>query len=383
MHLLSIDPISINPISVDPKIDSKTARFYLTLVIVGLSLLSTVRATAVPQNQSVRPSDLNSDEKVEAIFKESGHLSPESVTQMEKTLRTDPNNLLLRLKLLGYYHNQTPYSKETRLARKRHIVWMIQHYPGAVYTRYPFCQVSSIREPETLTACKSAWQQQIARHPTDASVLRNAAAFIDHSDPDTADHLREIAAKIETRRDPTVIAYFRYFTLASQTGEQRAATAREVLKAYGKELSKAREVPYRIQIIRNMAECAYISDQFAVATTCANELLKLSTKTTAEAGPYAFYNGKIMLGRIALHAGNIQKAEAYLHEATNPPVKAKQVAITMSLARELLERGEQQVVLDFLEEIRSQWSKGDFIIDLWIKQIKQGKTPDLGTWDLF
>jgi hypothetical protein len=49
----------------------------------------------------------------------------------------------------------------------------------------------------------------------------------------------------------------------------------------------------------------------------------------------------------------------------------------MSLARELLEKGERDTVLQYLELCRKFWNNGDAIerLDEWTKIIKEGKVP--------
>jgi hypothetical protein len=47
------------------------------------------------------------------------------------------------------------------------------------------------------------------------------------------------------------------------------------------------------------------------------------------------------------------------------------------LARDLLEKSERQVVLDYFELCRKFWNNGR--LDQWSQQVKDGKIPDFGT----
>ncbi len=50
----------------------------------------------------------------------------------------------------------------------------------------------------------------------------------------------------------------------------------------------------------------------------------------------------------------------------------------MSLAKELLERGEKEVVLRYLDLCKSFWTSSRGQPDRWIDEIKAGKIPDFG-----
>ncbi len=51
----------------------------------------------------------------------------------------------------------------------------------------------------------------------------------------------------------------------------------------------------------------------------------------------------------------------------------------MVLARELLARGERDVVLDYLERCSSFWQYGADKLSRWAGAIERGKTPDFGS----
>jgi hypothetical protein len=50
----------------------------------------------------------------------------------------------------------------------------------------------------------------------------------------------------------------------------------------------------------------------------------------------------------------------------------------MGLAKDLLEKGEKQVVLDYFELCRKLWSNGGAQLDQWSQQVKDGKIPNFG-----
>ena len=87
------------------------------------------------------------------------------------------------------------------------------------------------------------------------------------------------------------------------------------------------------------------------------------------------HNGHMVLGRIAVDEGRIEEAKRHLlaaGETKGSPVLGS-FGPNVSLARDLLEKGEQQTVLTYLELCRKFWNSGK--LDEWIKDIHAGRIP--------
>ena len=50
----------------------------------------------------------------------------------------------------------------------------------------------------------------------------------------------------------------------------------------------------------------------------------------------------------------------------------------MSLARDLLEKGERETVLQYFELCRKFWKMGQRNLDQWTEDVKAGRTPEFG-----
>jgi hypothetical protein len=50
----------------------------------------------------------------------------------------------------------------------------------------------------------------------------------------------------------------------------------------------------------------------------------------------------------------------------------------MVLAKELLAKGEQDTVIQYLTNCQSLWPRGEEILNLWIEDLRHGRTPDFG-----
>ncbi len=94
----------------------------------------------------------------------------------------------------------------------------------------------------------------------------------------------------------------------------------------------------------------------------------------------AIQDGNLVLGRIALKEGRTEEAKQYLIEAGKSPGSPQMNSFgpNMSLAKDLLEKGEQDVVLQYFDLCRKFWEMGHDDLDQWSKDVKAGKVPDFG-----
>jgi hypothetical protein len=113
----------------------------------------------------------------------------------------------------------------------------------------------------------------------------------------------------------------------------------------------------------------------------ANELLALAPKYPQDWNyGNAIQDGNLVLGRIALKEGKTEEAKRFLIEAGKSPgsPQLNSFGPNMSLARDLLEKGEREVVLQYFDLCRTFWKMDYGSLDRWTKDVKAGKIPDFG-----
>jgi hypothetical protein len=91
-------------------------------------------------------------------------------------------------------------------------------------------------------------------------------------------------------------------------------------------------------------------------------------------------DANLVLGRIAVKEGRLDEAKKYLLAAGNSPgsPQLNSFGPNVSLAKDLLENGEREVVIEYLGLCRRFWKMGGKHLDQWIQEIKDGKVPDFG-----
>ena len=115
------------------------------------------------------------------------------------------------------------------------------------------------------------------------------------------------------------------------------------------------------------------------AQTYAQDLMALLPEFKGnQAYGSAMCDANLVLGRVAVKKGQLEEAKRYLLAAAQSPSTPylANYGPNMGLAKDLLEKGERQTVLEYLELCRKLWSNGGAQLTLWSQQVKDGKTPD-------
>ena len=94
----------------------------------------------------------------------------------------------------------------------------------------------------------------------------------------------------------------------------------------------------------------------------------------------AIHHGNLILGRVALRSGDVTGARDHLLKAADIEGSPQLGTFgpNMRLALELLEAGETEAVLRYLERCEKFWEMGSEQIDDWRAQIGHGQIPNFG-----
>jgi hypothetical protein len=148
------------------------------------------------------------------------------------------------------------------------------------------------------------------------------------------------------------------------------------------QLGNANTEMQRFFALGDAAKLSFAFGQTEHAQGFATELLALGEKFKGE--PWsgksgdAVHAGNLVLGRLALEAGAVEDAKRYLLAAgtsSGSPVLGS-FGPNMSLARELLERGERETVLQYFEGCAQFWKTEK--LQQWTDEINAGRIPSFG-----
>jgi TonB family protein len=148
--------------------------------------------------------------------------------------------------------------------------------------------------------------------------------------------------------------------------------------------SSGKEGLERSYALPQLAKAAVKAGALDKASLYANELL-----TSAQAGDWnngnAIHDGNMVRGLVALHSGNVEQAAKDLIEAgkTTGSPQLNSFGPNMTLASELLEKGQRDAVLEYLTLCKKFWTLGADRLDAWIDLVRTGGKPDFGANLLF
>ncbi len=140
----------------------------------------------------------------------------------------------------------------------------------------------------------------------------------------------------------------------------------------------------RFHQIQALKYQAFKEENFQEAKRLALEFLDLaqSYKTNWNYGN-AIHHANLTLGRIALREGKIEEAKTYLLKAGRTPgsPQLNSFGPSMILAHELLEKGKDKIVLEYLDLCKKFWIKiiSWYKIRKWKKVIQKGGVPNFKT----
>jgi hypothetical protein len=118
-------------------------------------------------------------------------LGPEELARLEAKVLAQPADLDLRVRLLTYYRDFP--SPDFRIARLRHILYIIEHEPAnpiaATQLTYVGAATGPYANPADHEAAKFAWLRAVDGNAANPDVHRNAALFLHVEHPETAEEL--------------------------------------------------------------------------------------------------------------------------------------------------------------------------------------------------
>ena len=211
-------------------------------------------------------------------------------------------------------------------------------------------------------------------------MLGNAADFFLLADKEKAEQLLKRAQKLEPDSVKWMQRFGRLFQLQSHRADAEAK--KELSKKALEEFERAIKGMDDRQIyvhLDDLAKTAFAAGEDQKAEKYAKRLLALKDETeNGWNSGNAVHHGNLILGRVALRAGNVDKAKDYLLKAgaTKGSPQLNSFGPNMALAKDLLEKGEQDVVLEYFTLCGKFWDRDE--LKAWREQVVQGKTPQFG-----
>lgn len=351
-------------------------RFTCLLVCVALAVSVVPVAAAAEAEGANVPSPRERQTAVRWVL-EGGRLDAEAAAGLEAGLEERPGDLESRIKLLGHYSRER--TAAGRQARLGHILWLIGNRPDAAITGLPPAEVDRTQQPDGYAQAKRLWLEQAAKHEKSPRVLGNAASFFLRSDSGEAEKLLLRAKKLDESSPYWSRQLSQLYRLEFQAGKSAAAVRAfaELREAYDKTDNETA----RMIMFSDLARAAFDAKDYKQAKEFATKALDSSDELEKSwAYGEALHHGHLVMGRLALRTGDLNEAKRRLVEAGKTPGSPtlKTFGPNMSLAHELLQKGERDAILAYFTLCGKFWASGKHKLDTWATQVRGGEAPDFG-----
>jgi tetratricopeptide (TPR) repeat protein len=329
-------------------------------------------------------------------------ITPEQVQELEDCLIGSPHEVATRILLLGYYFLGQRQSRSARETRCQHALWLIGHAPGTHTVGTPDALVLERENAERYAEAKDLWLKQVENHPTHTTVIGNAASFFVLNDKQLSEQLYKEAQKLDPDNPIWSERLGHLYLLQSKGGsldsvqnaklalrELLASETSRVAQAGNSDEQKSEDdiamgILSRIHALPSLAKAAVIADEFDDAHRYATELLTLTHSDNVpeyfRGDGNAIHYANLVLGHCALRSGDLEGAKQHLLASgrTKGSPNLGSFGPNMSLAKELLEQGERDIVLDYFALCRDFWKSGPEYLDQCTEEVRRAEVPDFG-----
>jgi hypothetical protein len=330
------------------------------------------------QQQASSPGRSLGDRDVTIISIKGRSLTSEEADALEQTLAKDPNDLTARFTLISYYsaHFETPMKAK----KCEHVLWTIESIPDSTLLRH-LSQVRLNKPDSCFDKGSALWVKQLEANQGNLAVLRNAIDFFMVPDKPRAEKLIMEGAVVEPKNSEWPRQLGRLYSLQMSTanGDSRRQFAKKAYDQFEQAFTLTADDRGKRQLRIELARTAFEAGETSRAVSLASELLgELGRETSPGFRADLSHNVHTILGRAALRNGDVAEGKLQLIAAgqvDGSPVLSS-FGPSMLLAKELLDKGERETVLEYFAEVGAFWK--NVKLQQWIATVKSGGIPDFG-----
>jgi hypothetical protein len=291
-----------------------------------------------------------------ANFKKGLVLRDEEVQYLEQDLADAPDARGIHIRLLGFYSNKD--STESLGNWYHHFLWLVDNCPSDW-----ICGARTIPEScseSQVSAIRERWLLQINRDPTNLRIIANAALCLRDKDYLFAKSLFEDLMRMDCD-NPTWTSQRAFLCLKNIKSNSN------VLSDCEQAIILETERGARFLLLNEMCDYALESKELSRAESYAHSMLRIASEMNVmQDWAYSW------LGRIALANGQDETVLNILAEMQELGFSRK-----MSLPRDLLSAGKDEVVLAYLTALAKNAGIHQEQLQIWIQELRAGNKPTL------
>jgi tetratricopeptide (TPR) repeat protein len=304
-------------------------------------------------------------------------LTAEEVESIEKQLEQNPHDTQLRTKLLGYYSGNQFRNPSARKARQRHILWLIVNSPETDVLGIPDGTLNVHLDRDAYIQGKEGWLDHIKQKPDDLKVLAHSANFFRMYDRELAIISLQKGQALDKDNPKWYrdLGHIYSLGIIRKSSEDKVIAAEKALEQF--------EIAYKLStksgqdaLLQNLAKMALAANKTQKAKEYAEQMLNQNRAGWNYGNN--IHHGNLILGRIALRSDDLEEAKKRLIKAGETPgsPQLNSFGPNMTLALELLKKGEKEVVLKYFELCLKFWKRGKDRIQKWSTDIENDELPN-------
>lgn len=322
----------------------------------------------------------NEQNRIKSFAAPRAFISEEEAVSLEAALRKNPDDMEAREKLLMKYGLDRFRSPGSKKLFARHVFWVIRNRPDSRLAETQCILIPAVDGPYYEKGRK-LWLKQVRKHSGNPVVIGNAARFIGFNDTGKSAELLLKCRELD-RENPKWPYELGMLCSRERQSEDhdaqkaKAAAAKAVVyleEAYGMIAND----DLKFSSLNNLAKLAFEAGDIAKARKYGLELLDRASENQDHwSYGNAVFDGNLVLGRAALAEGKTGEAKEFLMKsaeiAGSPQLNT--FGPNLTLAKDLLEKGEKDAVLKFFRRCSMFW-KG---AEPFVKAIENGEPPKWG-----
>ena len=299
---------------------------------------------------------------------------------LEERVAKNPDDVETRTKLLGYYFIKGRQDPDAKSARQRHVQWLVENAPESEVLGLPYGNLDKVLEAEGYDRAKQAWLKVIQESPENLATLWNASRFFLLHDRDISENLLVKGHELEPEEPKWAASLGRLYSLGLTSlpmGPARKAAATKAFQQYESAYHRSESMG-KDALLSDLAKTAFEAGLIDDAKSYAEKMLDDDAADWNRGN--RIHHGNLILGRIALSKGDVDEAKSRLLLAgqTDGSPQLNSFGPNMLLAKELLELGETEVVLEYFELCKEFWSSPRRQLEQWTDDVKANRAPQFG-----
>ena len=314
--------------------------------------------------------------EVEALLAPKVKLSEVDVHNLERFAGSEGLGERVHKKLLIYFGEKSQNDPEARSKFYEQVYSQIRLHPDFkdIEVDYHAVIYRSMNE-EAFETGKKLWLEQTQINNSVSQVQANAGWYFQaNGENELAEKFLIATVKLEPKSQLRAENLGLFYNSLSR--QKTGADCANYLKKSLFWLEKGQSLGTSSYNLSVMAFIAFESKSFVKAQKFAQLTLDSGFEQT---DPVSLHYGNILLGRLALRSKDTSQAKKHLLESVKFPKGSKfQGEPNMSLAKELLEKGEKNAPLQYFQLCNRFWLSGKNQLKEWTVLVKQGKIPDFG-----